>query len=47
MTTMLYIAGRIVDDKDKKAIRWQLLGVFETTGGVITPSNTRRVILVN
>jgi hypothetical protein len=33
MTTMLYIAGRIVDDKDKKAIHWQLLGVFETSGG--------------
>ena len=29
---MLYIAGRIVDDKDKKAIHWQLLGVFEKAG---------------
>jgi hypothetical protein len=26
---MLYIAGRIVDDSDKKAIHWRLLGVYE------------------
>jgi hypothetical protein len=42
MTTMLYIAGRIVDDKDKKAIHWQLLGVFETTGGAENACTTNQ-----
>ena len=39
---MLYIAGRVVDDSDKKAIHWRLLGVFEKSEGAEDACTTKQ-----